>query len=63
MYAGELVSVYIGEFVVAVTSVMKFGAVVGRGADGGGAEVVLVVVKLVLCSPSEPHPQGQTASK
>ena len=62
MYAGELVSVYMGEFVVAVTSVMKFGAVVGRGADAGGGAGVLVL-KLVLCSVSEPHPQGQTASK
>lgn len=58
-------SVYMGEFVVAVTSVMKFGAVVGSGADagGGGAGAEVLLVKVVLCSASEPHPQGHTASK
>lgn len=50
-----------GELVVAVTSVTKFGAVVGKGADAGGAEVF--EENVVLWSASEPHPQGHTASK
>lgn len=46
---------------MAVTSVTKFGAVVERGADAGGAEVF--VENVLLWSASEPHPQGHTASK